>query len=239
VIQVEGLAKRYGGTTVLEGVSFEIRAGGTAAILGPSGAGKSTLLRCLVGLEHFDRGTITVDTTCVRGLDQSSPSRQLSEQIALRGRIGLVFQSFELFPHMTVLDNCTLAPRKVRGLADADADSEAKKLLAQLGLADKHGAYPDHLSGGQRQRVAIARALAMGPKVLLYDEPTSALDPSLKQEVRDTIRAVGATGVTQVLVTHDVGLAHDLAERVFLIEAGRMTEQLRGQGGDLTTLRAE
>ncbi len=238
MIKVEGLGKHYGNGAVLESVSFEIRAGGTAAILGQSGAGKSTLLRCLVGLEHFDQGTITVDSTCVRGLDRSNKSTQLAEQTALRGRIGLVFQSFELFPHMTVLDNCTLAPQKVKGIPRGEAEAAARKLLAQLGLDAKASAFPEHLSGGQKQRVAIARALAMGPRVLLYDEPTSALDPSLKQEVRDTIRAVGATGVTQVVVTHDVALAHELAERVFLIQAGRMTEQERGQAS-VTALRAE
>jgi ABC-type polar amino acid transport system ATPase subunit len=237
LIKVEGLGKSYAHGAVLDGVSFEIRAGGTAAILGQSGAGKSTLLRCLVGLEHFDRGTITVDSTCVRGLDQASKATQLEEQTALRGRIGLVFQSFELFPHMTVLHNCTLAPQKVKGISRIEAENEARRLLAQLGLEAKAAAFPEHLSGGQKQRVAIARALAMGPKVLLYDEPTSALDPSLKQEVRDTIRAVGATGVTQVVVTHDVALAQDLAERVFLIEAGRMTEQARQPS--VTALRAE
>ena len=225
MIKVDDLAKSYTSGQVLSGVSFEIRAGGTAAVLGPSGAGKSTLLRCLVGLECFDHGSITVEGTSVRGLDRASKRAQLAEQAALRGKIGLVFQSFELFPHMTVLDNCALAPEKVRGMSREEALVLSKQLLDQLGLADKAATYPDHLSGGQRQRVAIARALAMGPRVLLYDEPTSALDPSLKQEVRETIRAVGARGVTQVVVTHDVALAQDLAERVFLIEHGRMREQ--------------
>ncbi len=222
MIRVEALGKRYASGSVLDGVSFEIRAGGTAAILGQSGAGKSTLLRCLVGLEHFDHGSITIEGASVRGLDAVDKKTQVREQTALRGRIGLVFQSFELFPHRTVLDNCTLAPVRVGGKSTTDAEREARRLLEQLGLAGKEGAYPDHLSGGQRQRVAIARALAMGPRVLLYDEPTSALDPSLKQEVRDTIRAVGATGVTQIVVTHDVALAAELAEHTFLLERGRM-----------------
>jgi ABC-type polar amino acid transport system ATPase subunit len=221
LIKVEDLAKHYGNGPVLDGVSFEVHAGETAAILGPSGAGKSTLLRCLVGLEGFDRGSITVADACVRGLDRVAQKAQLAEQVALRGRVGLVFQSFELFPHMTVLDNCTLAPMRVLKKGRDQALDFAQKLLGQLGLGDKAAAYPDHLSGGQRQRVAIARALAMEPRVLLYDEPTSALDPSLKMEVRDTIQAVGRTGVTQVVVTHDLALASDLG-RIFHLERGRI-----------------
>ena len=221
MIKVEDLAKHYGNGPVLDGVSFEMRAGETASILGPSGAGKSTLLRCLVGLEGFDRGSITVADACVRGLDRIAQKAQRRAQISLRGRVGLVFQSFELFPHMTVLDNCTLAPMRVLGKARDEAMRAANKLLAQLGLADKAAAYPDHLSGGQRQRVAIARALAMEPRVLLYDEPTSALDPSLKMEVRDTIRAVGETGVTQIVVTHDHALAAELG-RIFRLDRGRL-----------------
>jgi ABC-type polar amino acid transport system ATPase subunit len=229
VIKVEELRKTYAGSSVLEDVSFEVRAGGTAAILGRSGAGKSTLLRCLVGLECFDRGTILVEGASVRGLDRVEASVQLTEQTALRGQVGLVFQSFELFPHMSVLDNCTLAPTQVKRMPREQAIALARRLIDQLGLRGKESAYPDHLSGGQRQRVAIARALAMGPRVLLYDEPTSALDPSLKQEVRDAIRAVGTTGVTQVVVTHDVALAHELAERVYLLEQGRMREAQAGE----------
>jgi ABC-type polar amino acid transport system ATPase subunit len=229
VIEVEDLGKRYAGGVVLDGVSFSVPAGGTAAVLGKSGAGKSTLLRCLVGLEHFDRGTITVERDQVHGLDRVDKATQLREQLALRGRVGLVFQSFELFPHMTVLENCTLAPIQVRGLARDAAATEARRLLEQLGLEGKERAFPDHLSGGQRQRVAIARALCMGPRVLLYDEPTSALDPSLKQEVRDTIVAVGKTGVTQVIVTHDVQLAHDAAAQVFSLVAGRIATDRAGE----------
>jgi len=221
LIKVEDLAKHYGNGPVLDGVSFEMRAGETASILGPSGAGKSTLLRCLVGLEGFDRGSITVADACVRGIDRVAQKAQLRDQIALRGRVGLVFQSFELFPHMSVLDNCTLAPVRVLGKTRDEAITAAQRLLAQLGLAEKTGAYPDHLSGGQKQRVAIARALAMEPRVLLYDEPTSALDPSLKMEVRDTIRAVGDTGVTQIVVTHDLALAAELG-RTFRLERGRI-----------------
>jgi len=221
LIQVEELEKSYQQHRVLDGVSLAVREGSTAAILGPSGGGKSTLLRCLVGLERYDGGAVRVDGKTVRAGDGPA---------SLRGQVGMVFQGFELFGNLSVLDNCTLAPMKVRKLGRAEAEREARRLLGSLGLEGKEDAYPDHLSGGQRQRVAIARALAMGPRVLCYDEPTSALDPSLKDEVRDTIRAVGATGVTQVVVTHDVALAHDVAERVFLLERGRVIEASEGHG---------
>jgi ABC-type polar amino acid transport system ATPase subunit len=213
VIRVEGLTKRYGDSPILNGVSFEVAEGRLAAIVGPSGAGKTTLLRCLTGLERFDAGLVRVDGTEVRA----------GGQLALRGRVGLVFQSFELFPHLTVLENCTLAPVKVKGVTPDDAAGLASKLLDELGLGAKAGAYPDLLSGGQRQRVAIARALALEPKVLLYDEPTSALDASLRQEVRDTLKRVRSTGVTQLVVTHDNSLAED-CEQVIRLEAGRVVK---------------
>jgi ABC-type polar amino acid transport system ATPase subunit len=225
LIKVEGLAKSYAQAEVLAGVGFEISVGVTAAILGQSGCGKSTLLRCLVGLERFDRGCITVDGTSVHGTDQVNEKIQERQQAALRGKVGLVFQSFELFPHLRVLDNCTLAPMRARGLAKKAAETETLVLLERLGLVDKAHAYPEQLSGGQRQRVAIARALAMGPRVLLYDEPTSALDPSLKGEVMSTLRAVGETGVTQIIVTHDVQLANDLAARRFVLNRGSLVEE--------------
>jgi ABC-type polar amino acid transport system ATPase subunit len=213
VIRVDGLTKRYGDSPILNGVSFEVPEGKLAAIVGPSGAGKTTLLRCLTGLERFDAGSVRVDGTEVRA----------GGQLALRGRVGLVFQSFELFPHLTVLENCTLAPVKVKSVSLADAEKLALGLLDELGLGEKAAAYPDHLSGGQRQRVAIARALAMEPKVLLYDEPTSALDASLRQEVRDTLKRVRSTGVTQLVVTHDNSLAED-CEQVIRLEAGRVVK---------------
>lgn len=225
MIQVDELGKAFGSTRVLDGVSFDLETGTTAAVLGQSGGGKSTLLRCLVGLEPFDAGTIRVGTAEV-----GAGRAQAQAQSKLRGRVGLVFQSFELFANLTVLENCKLAPVRVRGMTPAAAEQRARELLAQLGLSGKEDAYPDHLSGGQRQRVAICRALAMEPEVLLYDEPTSALDPSLKQEVRDAIFAVGKTGVTQIVVTHDVALAHDVAARVFLLERGRLCEASRGAG---------
>ena len=226
-ITVEKLGKCFGSNVVLDALSFEVAAGGTAAILGPSGGGKSTLLRCLVGLERFDTGTLRVGEAEVRGHADAGQALHQDGQAQLRGRVGLVFQSFELFPNLTALENCMLAPMKVRGVDRTEAETIAAKLLEQLGLSARAKAYPDHLSGGQRQRVAIARALAMGPRVLLYDEPTSALDSSLKQEVESAIRAVGETGVTQLVVTHDVPFAHAVAGRVFLLERGCMREETR------------
>jgi ABC-type polar amino acid transport system ATPase subunit len=214
MIAVDKLGKRFGDALVLDGVSFALPRGATAAILGPSGGGKSTLLRCLVGLEPFDVGTIRVgDAELGAGRD---PTR-------LRGHVGLVFQSFELFANLTVLGNCTLAPQKVRGLSRHEAETKAHALLGQLGLDGKAHAWPDHLSGGQKQRVAIARALCMEPRVLLYDEPTSALDAALRGEVKDAICAVGQTGVTQIVVTHDPALAGELGGQVFTLERGRLS----------------
>jgi ABC-type polar amino acid transport system ATPase subunit len=222
-IRVIGLEKRHpGGAPALRGVSMEIAAGQVAGILGKSGAGKTTLLRCLVGLDPFDRGSIEVfGVTVAAGGDPR----------ALRGQVGLVFQSFELFPHLTVLDNCTLAPRRVHGEDRSLAERRARELLGELGLEGKAGAYPEELSGGQRQRVAIARALAVRPRALLYDEPTSALDPSLKQEVGRTIRRLAGTGITQIVVTHDVDVAREAADVVFVLEEGRVARS--GVPGDV------
>jgi ABC-type polar amino acid transport system ATPase subunit len=218
-IRVIDLEKRHpgSGAPALRGLSLHVPAGQVASILGKSGAGKSTLLRCLVGLDPFDAGSIEIDglTVTPAGSRAGGPAQML-------GRVGLVFQSFELFPHLTVLDNCTLAPIRARGQARAAAEERALELLEQLGLAEKAGAFPEALSGGQRQRVAIARALAVEPKVLLYDEPTSALDPSLKQEVGRSIRRVAATGITQILVTHDLDVAREASDLVFMMEAGRV-----------------
>jgi ABC-type polar amino acid transport system ATPase subunit len=214
-IRVIDLEKRHPGADApaLRGLSMDVPAGRVAAVLGRSGAGKSTLLRCLVGLDPFDGGRIEVDgVTIPAGGDGR----------ALLGRVGLVFQSFELFPHLSVLDNLTLAPTRVRGEPRAEAEARALALLDELGLADKAHAHPESLSGGQKQRVAIERALAVRPRVLLYDEPTSALDPSLKQEVGKTLRRVAQTGVTQIVVTHDMDVAREAADVVFVLEAGRV-----------------
>jgi ABC-type polar amino acid transport system ATPase subunit len=202
MIRVEEVRKRFAGaaSATLEGVSFTLETGRLAAILGPSGSGKSTLLRCIVGLERPDSGTIS-----------------------LGGHAGLVFQSFELFPHLTALDNCTLAQRLVAKRSRPEAEARARRLLEELGLEKRMDAYPEMLSGGQRQRVAIARALAMEPAVLLYDEPTSALDPSLRREVVETLRRVGSLGMTQLVVTHDVALAR-ASEVVLVLDQGHLVE---------------
>jgi len=192
-----------------------------ASVLGKSGAGKTTLLRCLSGLEPFDQGSIEVDGVTIAAGEGAR--RRKEEHAKLAGRIGLVFQSFELFPHLSVLDNCTLAPVKVKGLGRAEAARLAMDLLSQLGMADKAHAYPEALSGGQKQRAAIARALSMEPSVLLYDEPTSALDPSLKHEVGKTLRRVAERGVTQIMVTHDVPVAREASDLVFVLSSGKVS----------------
>jgi ABC-type polar amino acid transport system ATPase subunit len=222
-VKVQDLEMRRPGAVApaLSTLSFEVPPGGLAAVLGMSGAGKTTLLRCLAGLEWFDRGFIEVAGFRMDGLP---PEKRRGRPSPLRGRVGLVFQSFELFPHLRVIQNCTLAPTRVGGVPRKEAEERALALLDQLGLGDKAEAYPDHLSGGQKQRVAIARALAMQPKVLLFDEPTSALDPSLKHEVLETLRRVKKTGVTQVVVTHDVVLAREVTDFVFILDKGRVAE---------------
>ena len=224
MIAVDGLHKLHPGAAeaTLRGVSFRIPTGRLAVLLGRSGAGKSTLLRCLVGLEPFDSGSIEVDGVAARAAEGAA---------ALRGRVGLVPQAFDLFPHLSALENCALAPHLVRGEPRPAAEARARRLLAALGLEGKEGAYPAQLSGGQRQRVAIARALAMEPRVLLYDEPTSSLDPSLKDEVRRTLLRVREGGVTQLVATHDVELARGAADEVLVLEGGRVVRS--GPPGDV------
>ena len=215
-IIVRGLCKLHPGQRepALWDVAFDVGAGAMVAIVGKSGAGKSTLLRCLSGLDAFDSGEIIVDAVRVRGGERPQ---------ALRGRVGLVFQHLELFPHLSVLDNCTLAPVHTRNLEKTAAERQALQLLGELELQAQAHAWPEQLSGGQRQRVAIARALMMEPRVLLYDEPTSALDPELKAEVQKTLRRVRErTGMTQVLVTHDPAWAMELCSLAIVFEAGKV-----------------
>jgi ABC-type polar amino acid transport system ATPase subunit len=215
-IRVVDLWKTHSGATTptLQGLSLEVAQGALVVVLGRSGAGKTTLLRCLSGLDSFDRGTVDVAGVHVVG---GTPAT------ALRGKVGLVFQTLELFPHLSVLDNCVLAPIRVLGIARQETVTRAKALLADLDLGDKTDAHPEALSGGQRQRVAIARALMVEPRVLLYDEPTSALDPSLKIEVHRTLaRVAERTGMTQVVVTHDEHLAREVASAVYSLEEGRL-----------------
>ena len=215
-LRLEGVRKSFGKLEVLRGIDLTLAEHEVVCLIGASGSGKSTLLRCVNLLEPIEAGTIVVagqDVTA-RGIDVNRVRRE----------IGIVFQSFNLFPHMSVLENVTLAPRKARGLSKRDASLEAETLLARFGLADKRDEYPDRLSGGQQQRVAIVRALAMQPKLLLLDEITSALDPELVAEVLDVIRELAAGGMTMLIATHEMGFARDVAHRVCFLDAGQILE---------------
>ncbi len=216
LITIRDLSKRYGGFTALDQVNLEVAEGEVVCVIGPSGAGKSTLIRCINLLEDFSEGGgIVVDGINVeRG-------RNLA---AIRAEVGMVFQSFNLFPHKSVLDNITLAPMRVRGMARGDAEARARALLSRVGLSEQAGKFPPQLSGGQQQRVAIARALAMEPKVLLFDEPTSALDPEMVGEVLDVMRGLAGSGVTMLVVTHEMEFARQVADRVVFMDGGRVVE---------------
>jgi ABC-type polar amino acid transport system ATPase subunit len=217
IVRMRGIVKRFGTTTVLDGIDLEVHEGEVVTLIGPSGAGKSTLLRCVNGLERIDEGTIEVD-----GEQLSSTQKGLNH---LRSRIGMVFQSFNLFPHMTVMGNVTVAQREVLGRSGGEARERGAALLERVGLGHKADAYPDNLSGGQQQRVAIARALAMDPAVMLFDEPTSALDPELVGEVLDVMRALADDGMTMMVVTHEMRFARRAADRVVLLADGGIAEQ--------------
>ncbi len=221
MINVRTLCKRHGARTILADVTATVAKGEIVAIVGPSGGGKSTLLRCLNHLEWFDGGQIEIAGFTLRpgpaGADPSTLSR-------LRTKVGMVFQQWNLFPHLTALANITLAPRVVRGVAAPVAADEARALLARVGLGDRAGAYPHELSGGQQQRVAIARALAQAPEVLLFDEPTSALDPEMTDEVVAVMRDLAAAGMTMLVVTHEMRVATELATRVWVIDRGTIAE---------------
>jgi polar amino acid transport system ATP-binding protein len=217
VIRVEGLTKQFGSLAVLRGIDCVIKASEVVCVIGPSGSGKSTFLRCLNGLEEASGGKVLV-----RGVSVHDPRTKID---ALRAEIGMVFQRFNLFPHRTVMENITLAPSKVRGLSKVQAHTRAKELLAKVGLLDKMTAYPNQLSGGQQQRVAIARALAMQPRIMLFDEPTSSLDPELVGEVLEVMQALAEDGMTMVVVTHEMGFARQVADRVIFIDEGLIVEQ--------------
>jgi polar amino acid transport system ATP-binding protein len=217
LLKVSGLAKTFGPHAVLRGIDLDVQAGERIAILGASGSGKSTLLRCLNFMEMPDRGTVALDDQVI--------GRRESELVKVRQRIGMVFQQFNLFPHMTAIGNVMEGLRTVRRMAKADARARAERELARVGLADKAETYPAHLSGGQKQRVAIARALAMDPELLLFDEPTSALDPELVGEVLNVIRALAEEGRTMLLVTHELGFAYHVATRVIFLADGTIHEQ--------------
>jgi len=221
VISVRTLCKRHGARSVLENVSAEVAKGETIAIVGPSGGGKSTLLRCLNYLESFDDGAIDIaGFKLVPGMG----AREAATLRALRTAVGMVFQQFNLFPHLSALDNITLAPRVVKHTERGAAEARAHELLTRVGLGDRGASFPHELSGGQQQRVAIARALAQDPKVLLFDEPTSALDPEMRDEVMGVIRDLAEKGMTMLVVTHEMQFAHDIASRVWVIDQGGIVE---------------
>lgn len=217
MINVQNLYKKFGSNLVLNDISATIKQGEVVSIIGPSGSGKSTFLRCLNLLETPTSGTILINGTdlTVNGADLHKSRQQ----------IGMVFQHFHLFPHLTVLENLTYAPIKVKGLKRNDANDKARLLLAKVGLSDKAAAYPSSLSGGQKQRVAIARALAMEPALLLFDEPTSALDPEMVKEVLDVMKDLAKSGMTMVVVTHEMGFAREVADRVIFLDHGSLVEE--------------
>ncbi|MFE3196190.1 amino acid ABC transporter ATP-binding protein [Nocardia sp. NPDC059240] len=226
-IELRGIRKSFGHHEVLSGIDLTVRPGEVAVILGPSGSGKSTLLRTINHLEQVDGGTVRVSGELVGYRRKGDKLYELPERAVLRqrARIGFVFQSFNLFPHLTVRENVALAPVATQRRSKAEVNAEALVLLARVGLADKADEYPRHLSGGQQQRVAIARALALRPEVLLFDEPTSALDPELVGEVLDVIKDLARGGSTLVIVTHEIGFAREVADTVVLMDAGRIVEQ--------------
>ena len=216
MIEVKGLCKKFGKMTVLDGLDITIHKGDKMVLVGPSGCGKSTFLRCLNQLEVPDGGEVWFDGQLVNG-----PKTDIN---ALRRRMGMVFQHFNLFPHLTVKQNITLAPVMQKLKTQAQADEQAMQLLERIGLADKADAYPNTLSGGQKQRIAIVRALAMDPDVLLFDEPTSALDPEMVGEVLQLMKELAASGMTMVVVTHEMGFAREVANRVVFINEGKVQE---------------
>jgi ABC-type polar amino acid transport system ATPase subunit len=217
IVEIANVDKRFGPLEVLRGVSLHVLPGEVVVVCGPSGSGKSTLLRCINGLEPIDGGHIRVDGELVHGAR--------SRFARLNPKVGMVFQSFNLFPHLTILQNLVLAPVKVRGIKRADAEVLATKLLVRVGIAEKAHDFPDTLSGGQQQRVAIARALCMEPKVMLFDEPTSALDPEMIKEVLDVMRDLARDGMTMIVVTHEMGFAREVADRVVFIDRGQIVEE--------------
>jgi ABC-type polar amino acid transport system ATPase subunit len=216
LVELRGIHKSFGDNVVLAGVDLLVERGEVIVIAGPSGSGKSTMLRCVNGLETADRGEIKFDGRPVK------PGKGLS---ALRAEIGFVFQQFHLFPHMSVLDNITLAPIKVKGVARDAARARGEELLERVGIAEKAHQFPAELSGGQQQRVAIARALAMDPKLMLFDEPTSALDPEMIREVLDVMRDLAREGMTMLVVTHEMGFAREVCDRLVFIDGGLIVEE--------------
>ncbi|MEW9122643.1 MAG: amino acid ABC transporter ATP-binding protein [Thermotaleaceae bacterium] len=216
MISVENVSKAFGTLKVLKDISLSIKKSEIVAIIGPSGSGKSTLLRCMNLLETPSSGKIWIN--------QVDITDKGTDVMALRQKVGMVFQHFNLFPHMTVMENMVYAPMKVKKMSKIEAEAKAEKLLFQVGLSEKKTVYPATLSGGQKQRVAIARALAMDPEVILFDEPTSALDPEMVKEVLNVIKGLAGTGMTMVLVTHEMGFAREVADRICFLDGGQLVE---------------
>lgn len=228
-ISMQHIEKSFKGNVVLKDVSLEVNKGEVISIIGPSGSGKSTFLRCLGQLETIDKGTIMVDGLCLvkTGADGKAVYADKKTQRALQIRMGMVFQQFNLFPHMTVLENILIAPKMVKGMKEADILPIAERLLKKVGLWDKRDEYPSRLSGGQKQRVAIARALAMNPDIMLFDEPTSALDPELTGEVLRTIQQLAEENMTMIIVTHEMAFAKQVADKVLFMADGLIQEEGR------------
>jgi len=217
LIAIEAVDKWYGAFQVLRGITLTVRKGEKIVLCGPSGSGKSTLIRCINHLETYQAGRIVVDGVVVNDSVKNIDT--------VRSEVGMVFQSFNLFPHLTILQNCTLAPMRVRGVTKAAATATARRYLDRVRILDQADKYPAQLSGGQQQRVAIARALCMEPKVMLFDEPTSALDPEMVKEVLDTMVGLAADGMTMICVTHEMGFARQVADRVIFMANGELVEQ--------------
>lgn len=217
MIKIEGLVKSYGELEVLKGINYHVKEKEVICVIGASGSGKSTFLRCINLLEEITDGAIYIEDVKVNDLETNIND--------IRTEVGMVFQQFNLFPHMTVLDNITIAPRKIRGMEPRAAEDLAYELLEKVGLSDKATNYPEQLSGGQMQRVAIARALAMKPKIMLFDEPTSALDPEMVKEVLDVMKDLAREGMTMVVVTHEMGFAREVGDRVLFIDGGYLAEE--------------
>lgn len=217
MIKIQGLHKSFGDLQVLKGIDCEIKEKEVVCVIGPSGSGKSTFLRCINLLEDITEGSIYID-----GVRVNDPNTDINE---IRKEVGMVFQRFNLFPHMSVLENITIAPKKIRKMHEAEATDLAYQLLEKVGLRDKADTYPEQLSGGQMQRVAIARALAMRPKIMLFDEPTSALDPEMVKEVLDVMKQLAKEGMTMVVVTHEMGFAREMGDRVLFMDEGVIMEE--------------
>ena len=216
-LSIRGLKKSYGDAEILKGVNLDVRQGEVVVILGPSGSGKSTFLRCINGLEEIQGGEVKLDGESISGLKNSALP-------AVRQKLGMVFQSYDLFPHMNILDNITLAPTKVQKRSRKEVEAEARELLSRVNLADKEKAYPRMLSGGQKQRVAIVRALAMHPELMLFDEVTAALDPEMVREVLDVIMELSEQGLTMLIVTHEMSFARAVADRIVFMDGGHIVE---------------